>query len=602
LLQHDWFSGNGWGFDPVISGTAIVTVEGTLAKWQPLTLSFVGPTASERDDFPNPFLDYRLQVTMTSPSGSSYLLPGFFAGDGHGKGTGNLWQVRFSPDELGDWSYLASFRGGIDAAVTNNINAGIPSSFHGATGQFTITDRNPNAAGFLKWGRLEYVGAHYLKFRDGPYWIKGGTNSPENFLGYAGFDDTVDQGGLVPGFTHLYENHVADWRNGHPQFSSNLTGYDAKGIVGALNYLSQQHVNSIYFLPMNLGGDGQETYPFVGTSGNKFDNTHYDISKLHQWNAVLNHAQNAGIALHIVLNETEEANRFWLSNGELGTERRLFYRELIARFGYLLAIKWNISEENIFPLSSVANFINYIQALDWANHPITFHNRPNSLDEYSVFLNDPRFTITSIQYRLEATNNLVEQYRTLSTANGVPWVVDMDENGAPGSGVTPYNATDFRKRVLYAIYFSGGNLEWYAGYHALPDGGDMRLEDFHTREEMWAYTWASRSFLEQNVPFWEMEPADDRLTDEAPDYDGGQVFAKPDSLYAVYLPNAKLSGKLFIGNGKSCATIRWYNPRTGIFEGATSTLIANNGTIFLGYPPVATELAEDWVILVTVCP
>ena len=39
-------------------------VEGTLKAWHPVTLSFKGPEASETDDEPNPFLDYRLQVRM----------------------------------------------------------------------------------------------------------------------------------------------------------------------------------------------------------------------------------------------------------------------------------------------------------------------------------------------------------------------------------------------------------------------------------------------------------------------------------------------------------------------------------------------------------
>ena len=44
-----------------------------------------------------------------------------------------------------------------------------------------------------------------------------------------------------------------------------------------------------------------------------------------------------------------------------------------------------------------------------------------------------------------------------------------------------------RRRALYDVYFSGGNIEWYLGYFPLPPGGDLRTEDFRTREEMWDY-------------------------------------------------------------------------------------------------------------------
>lgn len=82
-----------------------VDVAGTLKKWHPITVSFTGPYASETDVSPNPFLDYRLQVKFTGPSGQTYNVPGFFDGNGSGGSAGDLWRVRFSPDEAGTWSY-----------------------------------------------------------------------------------------------------------------------------------------------------------------------------------------------------------------------------------------------------------------------------------------------------------------------------------------------------------------------------------------------------------------------------------------------------------------------------------------------------------------
>jgi hypothetical protein len=53
----------------------------------------------------------------------------------------------------------------------------------------------------LKWGRLEYVCKHHPKFRDGTYWLKGGAASPENLLGYSGFDNT-------PNARHAFSSHA----------------------------------------------------------------------------------------------------------------------------------------------------------------------------------------------------------------------------------------------------------------------------------------------------------------------------------------------------------------------------------------------------------
>ena len=63
---------------------------------------------------------------------------------------------------------------------------------------------------------------------------------------------------------------------------------------------------------------------------------------------VFEHAQRKGIMRHFVLNEAEPANKQELDRGQLGVERKLFYRELIARFGRFPALQWNLSEEYNF--------------------------------------------------------------------------------------------------------------------------------------------------------------------------------------------------------------------------------------------------------------
>ena len=149
------------------------SVTGELKKWHPVTISFNGPPSTETNSSPNPFLDYRLQVSFTSPSGKSFEVPGFYDG-------GSDWKVRFNPDESGTWGYKASFRQGANVAIDTNATAGSPTSFDGASGTFNISPRDPAAAGFLSQGLLEYANGHYLKFRDGSYDLKGGADSPES--------------------------------------------------------------------------------------------------------------------------------------------------------------------------------------------------------------------------------------------------------------------------------------------------------------------------------------------------------------------------------------------------------------------------------------
>ena len=575
------------------------TVTGELAVWQPLVLRFAGPAASAADNGPNPFLDYRLTVRFAAPSGRAYDVPGAFDGDGRGGGVGDQWAARFAADEPGHWRWCASFRAGPGVAVDLDPTTGAPLAFDGAAGTFDVAPleaQGSGAADFFTLGRLEYVDGHYLRFRDGPYWIKTGTNSPENLLAYVGFEDAAD---TPAGFRHAYAAHVADWRPGDPTLPGATD--EGKGIIGALNYLAEAGVNSVYFLPMNLGGDGHDTWPFLSPD----DVTHYDLGKLAAWRVVFEHAQRRGIALHVVLSETEPANRGWLDDADadgaavgaiLSTPRRLFYRELVARFADLPAIKWNLGEESVYSGDEAVALAGYLAALDWADHPIALHNPADWFGPYEDTLGRPEFSATSIQYQPDEAGALVERWRAASAGAGRPWVIDMDENRPAQEGLTPDNAGPLRKTILYDTLFSGaGGIEWYLGYHPLPVGGDLNVEDFRTRAEMWAYATHARHFLEENTPFWLMTPADALLSGEAEDYGGGEVLALPGEVYAVYLPSAARPATLAAPDGDY--TLRWYDPRTGEFAGPPLALSAAGGALLLGLPPGNT--AGDWVALVT---
>ena len=62
-------------------------VQGTLKQWHRITLAFDGPNCSESAT-PNPFTDFRLDVTLTGPSGRALTVPGYYAADGRAGQTG----------------------------------------------------------------------------------------------------------------------------------------------------------------------------------------------------------------------------------------------------------------------------------------------------------------------------------------------------------------------------------------------------------------------------------------------------------------------------------------------------------------------------------
>jgi len=129
--------------------------------------------------------------------------------------------------------------------------------------------------------------------------------------------------------THKFNPHAGNFNDGDPTWSSGK----GKNIIGAINYLKAQKMNS---MSMSLyGGDDKNVFAWTGPN-NKFT---YDTSKLAQWEIVLSHAEKSGLVLHLKLSEAENWD---LLNSE---QIKVFYREMIARFGHHLAIEWNISED-----------------------------------------------------------------------------------------------------------------------------------------------------------------------------------------------------------------------------------------------------------------
>jgi hypothetical protein len=569
-------------------------ISGTLKKWYPVTIDFQGPSANESDNSPNPFLNYRLQVTFTGPSSQSYNVPGFFDGDGNGNGSGNIWRVRFAPDEAGLWNYTASFRTGTNISFDLSPTAGTATSFNGETGSFTVGALDSNAPGFLKWGRLEYANDHYLKFRDGPSFIKGGTDEPENFLAYNGFDNTT----AGPFGIHTYAPHASDWHTGDPDWGGGL----GKNIIGAINYLTSVNVNSIYVMPMNIGGDGQDVWPFCGTinraGSSSNDDLHYDISKLTQWEIVFNHMQNKGMQLCLVLNESEGPNKQELDDTALGTERKLYYREMAARFGHQLALIWNVCEEyngGTLVLSSdlMKTWAQYLQDVDPYDHPITVHDG----DGFTPFLGDTRFSLTCFQIFDPHMSNHVETWRTRSANAGRKLPINIDEWGW-GTNIDHVKVDtqdDCRKKCTWPVLLSGGNIEYL--FNA-PEGGSydgLGVQDFRPFDNLWKWTWYARKFMQENLPFLQMTPADNLVSGESTDKYGANVFMKAGEVYAIYYDNASNTGSLDLSGASGTLQKRWYNPRTGLFEG-TTTYVTGGGTISVGTPPSSSS--EDWVVLI----
>jgi len=569
---------------PPTGGAGVV--EGELKRAHKVTVTFAGPESAATAR-PNPFLHYRLNVTF-SQGDAEYVVPGYYAGDGRGGHEGDRWRVHFAPPETGTWRYRASFRAGYQVNVSLDPAAGMPTFCDGAGGTFEVAESDKSGDDFRSRdkGLLANRGHHYLTFAgSGRPWIKAGPDIPENFLGYDGFVNT-------PNARHRYEAHEPDWRPGDPDWD----GGQGKRIIGALNYIAAEGGNCLYFLPMNIGGDGKDTFPTIG----EYEKTRYDNAKLRQWEIVFAHAQSLGIFLHFQLAETEQGNENYHDGGELGPERKLFYREMAARFGHHNGLEFDLGEENDYGPEKRKQFAAFIKAVDPYDHPVTTHTHGGKYEEfYGPLLGNDDFDVTAFQGGTSnrAMGELVVQWRRRSAESGVKLAISFDEpqkiENDPADDTNGY--AHGRRDKMWPLFLSGGaGFEWYVqedgGGHSL----DHRLEDF--REMKPALNWSGHvRVLLGMLPLLEMEP-DHALARSSGD---GNTFvlAKAGEVYALYNDQSGRDLQLDLSAASGQFEVRWFDPRAGgDLQAGTVPSVSGGGIVSLGSPPGDPDV--DWACLV----
>lgn len=566
-------------------------------QYQPLTLDFE-IEVTEETAAANPFLDYRLQVEFKMGEGR-ISVPGFYAADGNaaetGASSGGVWRVIFSPDSPGDWQYAVSFRKGKNIAIDDDAYTGEPiAPHHGKTGTIQVGAVAGNAKGFSKSGRLKYAGKRYLYTQDGNPLLKFGANSPENFLAYEDIDGSYSYD-KTKSFLKSWEPHLKDWKNGDPSWKNGK----GKGIIGALNYLASKGMNSVYALTLNIEGDARDVWPFL--SHERKDFKRYDVSKLAQWDIVFSHAEKLGIIMQLVTQEKE--NELILDDGNTGMERKLYYRELVARFGYHNNIIWNMGEENgsapFWPQGQNDQqrfaMIRYLKDHDPYRNPIVIHTMPDEHERNPVLdklLRFDRLDGLSMQISdIKKIHHDINEWVTKSENAERPWIITMDEIGPWHTGTKPDEDDPthdkLRKEVLWGTLMAGGaGVEWYFGWLKPPH--DLNAEDWRSRNNIWEQTAVAHKFF-KSLPYVDMKSSDQILENR-----DNFCFAKEGELYVVYLKNGGVE-VLDLADQLGTFRIEWYDPRKGgkLQQGSISS-VKGGSKVNLGIPP--SDALADWVV------
>jgi uncharacterized protein DUF5060/collagenase-like protein with putative collagen-binding domain len=589
--------------------------------------------------------------------------------------SGNKWRAHVSPDKVGRWNWRASLVSGPGVAVTPGATGQAAAPVDGATGSFEVAASNKAAPDFRAKGRLQYVGRHYLRFAgSGEYFLKAGPDSPETLLAYEDFDGTrtlktaihayaphvqdwkdgdptwakTKGKALIGAINYLSSkgmnamslmpyNGGGDGDNVWPfvdrddKFHYDVSKLDqwqivfdhaqAKGIY--LHFKLQEQENDDGTFGGGGGGGGRggrggaAAVPGRGGAPGAGAPAAQPAAPAATPPAAAPPAAAApegrGAGGRGAAPAAPCPVPASLDCGNTGPERRLYMRELIARFGYELALNWNMGEENTQTTAQQRAMAQYIHDVDPYDHIVVVHTFPNQQEDvYQPHLGQTLLQGLSLQNSWNAAHQQTARWVRGSAAAGVPWVVANDEQGSASTGVPPdpgypgftgkdnqgnmvQSLHDIRKLTLWGNLMAGGaGVEYYFGY-VLPDN-DLTLENFRSRDKSWDYARIALTFFRtEKIPFWDMTNADGLVGNHTND-NSVFCFAKPGDLYLVYLPSGG-SADLDLTGATGQFNVSWFDPRNGgaLKRGSVAS-VAGGKKVSLGAAPASPE--EDWLVVV----
>ena len=369
----------------------------------------------------------------------------------------------------------------------------------GATGSFEVAASNKTAPDFRAKGRLQYVGKHYLRFAgSGEYFLKAGPDSPETLLAYEDFDNTAHaqdgdprlraaRPGLEERRPHVGQDQgqSADRRHQLPV----VEGHE-RDVLDALQRrgrrrqrlalrrsrrqvpLRRVQAGSVADRVRSRPGQGHlpalqapgagERRRHCGGGGGGRRWTRRGRGRSGPWGGAGRWC--AGCATRTARQQRRRRLRplrvrapegrgsggrgagpaapcpvpASLDCGDTGRERRLYLRELVARFGYELALNWNMGEENTQTTAQQRAMAQYIHDVDPYDHIVVVHTFPNQQEDvYQPHLGQTLLQGLSLQNSWNAAHQQTTRWVRGSAAAGVPWVVANDEQGSASTGVPP---------------------------------------------------------------------------------------------------------------------------------------------------------------------
>jgi hypothetical protein len=482
--------------------------------------------AVSEPDVSNPFAEVRVNGVFAKEGGSEKRVIGFCDSE-----DGSLFKIRFMPAEPGDYLYSVSYL----------ETQGLTKEFKGR-----FRARRSDNKGIV---RVDPEHPFHLVYEGtGEHYFYNGTTA----------------------------YHLLSWT-------------DEERMLRCIERIASTSCNRVRFLNYGRASDNEwgegmvQSKDFVWTlcpwparhptrqlreGSPEFDHARFNLAHWRKCERALSRMRELNVVASVIMLMDRGIADAPPAGSEL--EKR-YYRYAVARYGAFSNVMWDLGNEH-----------NEYRGVKWANetgglmkkwdayhHLISAHGHaafPYDLEEWADFAIYQRWADGQNAFMLEQRTDAVQKGRRIPQVNE-----EYGYEKHKGSG-----QDEVRRRaweiVMAGCYQTTG--EWKGWQHGEATAGSRILN----------WTGLMRTFFERNLPWWEMDPANEVIRNGT-----AYALALEGKCYAAYLPEAE---KLDVTLAPGTYDATWFNPRSGDYEPIREKV--SGGRWRSPNPPSS----GDWVLLI----
>jgi len=510
---------------PVAAGARAISLSQNLAEVQ--TYDFAELTLRvAQPDVANPFAEVDMTGRFSKSGRPEKRIIGFCDSD-----DGSVFKIRFMPSEPGEHSYTLTYREA--NGFTKEFKAGFRAKESRNKGIVRVDPKHP---------------FHFIWEGTGEHYFYNGTTA----------------------------YHLLSWT-------------DDRRMLRCIDRIASTGCNRIRFLNYGRASDNEwgegmvQSKDFIWTlcpwpakystrqlkeGSPKFDHTRFNLAHWRKCEKALKRMRKLNVVASVIMLMDRGIKDAPLAGSEL--ERR-YYRYAVARYGAFSNVMWDLgNEHNEYRNPEWANEIGrLIKRWDRYQHLVSAHGHAAfryDLEKWADFAIYQRWRDGQNQFMLAQRADAIAKGRIIPQVNE-----EYGYERHKGSG-----HDEVRRRaweiVMAGCYQTTGEWKGWQHGEAVPES------------KILSWTGIMRKFFEENVPWWQMNPANELIK-------SGKAYAlaSKGKIHAVYLPEAH---RIVIRLAPGDYTAKWFNPRSGEYVPIPGKVAG--GTWRSSDPPSS----GDWVLLI----